>query len=85
MGEEIWVLKLKNRIIFGLGICLIGLGSWLIFSSGADFSKLPLLDISAKIENVELTVTDVDPEVQTKVISGSVLAGIGIILIKIGM
>lgn len=61
------------------------LGSWLIFSSGADFSKLPLLDISAKMKDVELTVTDVSPEIQAKVISGSALAGIGIILIKIGM
>ncbi|WP_268542008.1 hypothetical protein [Candidatus Nitrosotenuis cloacae] len=76
---------MKNKTIFYLGIGLIVLGSWLIFSSGADFSKLPLLDISAKMKDMELTVTDVSPEIQAKVISGFSLAIIGLLLVKIGM
>ncbi len=79
------MLNLKNKTIFYLGIGLIVLGSWLIFSSGADFSKLPLLDISAKMKDMELTVTDVSPEIQAKVISGFSLAIIGLLLVKIGM
>ena len=68
-----------------MGVVIVILGTWLIFSSGADLSNLPLLDISAKIGEAEITATDIPPEAETKLLAGFILLFGGFIPIKLGM
>ena len=75
----------RNKPVIALGIILVILGAWLVFSSGADFSNLPLLDLSVKIGSAEVTATDISPEAQTKIVSGFILLIVGFLLIKTGI
>ena len=72
----------KGVLAFGIILVLVGVG--LIFTSGVDMSNVPLLDITAKIGEAEVTATEISQEAETKIISGFVIAIIGIVLIKIG-
>jgi len=73
-----------NKIVFALGIIFVIGGVLLIFSSGVDLRNLPFLDITADLRKGTVTATDISQESETKIISGAVIALIGIIMIGIG-
>jgi len=77
--------KKSNKGVLILGVILVIVGIWLIFSSGANFSNLPLLDMTAKIGSAEIMATDISPESQTKMMAGVLISIVGVVLIKIGM
>lgn len=72
----------KGVLAFGIILVLVGVG--LIFTSGVDFSNLPVYDLTARIGDAEITATEISQEAETKIISGFVIAIIGIVLVIVG-
>lgn len=70
-------------IIGGFVIVFIGIG--LIFTTGVDLSTLPIMDFTSKIGGAEFTATEISPQAETQLMSGIVIAIIGIIIIGIGV
>lgn len=75
---------MAKGIVIGIGLVIIIAGVVIIASSGVDFSNLPLLDFTARLGDAEVTATDIPPEAQTTMMSGFVVAIIGIIVMAVG-
>lgn len=75
---------MAKGIVIGVGLVIIIAGVVIIASSGVDFSNLPSLDFTARIGSAEVTATDITPEAQTTMMSGFLVAGIGIIVMAVG-
>jgi len=75
---------MAKGIVIGIGLVIIIAGVVIVASSGVDFSNLPLQDFTARLGGAEVTATDISPEAQTTMMSGFVVAIIGISVMAVG-
>ena len=75
---------MAKGIVIAIGLVIIIAGAVIVASSGVDFSNLPLQDFTARLGDAEVTATDISPEAQTTMMSGFVVAIIGIIVMVAG-
>jgi len=75
---------MAKGVVIAIGLILTIAGAVIVASSGVDFSNMPLMDFTAKLGDAEITATDISPEAQTTMMSGFVVAIIGILVMAAG-